>query len=68
MIKFVLFTKTENIFQYENLYSSFIRTTQKRVKKKKGRTQFCSLLGVNIKANGSIVGIPQINVKEKWQG
>lgn len=65
--KFVLFTRSNTVFQCENLYSSpFFILTLKSNKKKKGvgkkkQNSFC-LLGVSSKPSGSIFGIPQINL------
>lgn len=66
--KSVLFTRSNTTFQCENLYSSlsFILTMQKKNKGGRGqiksRAYFCRLLGVSTKPNGSVFGVPQINV------
>lgn len=65
--KFVLFTRSNAVFQCENLYSSlfFILTVKSKKKKrvwaKTKQNSFC-LLGVSAKSSGSIFGIPQINL------
>lgn len=65
--KFVLFTRSNAVFQCENLYSSpfFILTVKSEKKKgcgQKNQQNSFRLLGVNAKPSGSIFGKPQINL------